>query len=249
MEPTGSETAAAAGDMRITVEKNGPYRVTGSVPLTVQVIVPNEQGESIEWRQERQLEATESYALCRCGQSGTKPFCDSTHVRIGFDGTETASRDPYREQAGEEDGPDVILTDAESLCAYARFCDVGGSIWRLVQQSDKGSASLAVQEGSRCPSGRLVVWDRRTQQPFEPDLEPSIGLIEDPATGVSGPLWVRGGITVVSADGAEYETRNRVTLCRCGASQNKPFCDGSHASIGFDDGIGGTGTRETGAAR
>jgi CDGSH-type Zn-finger protein len=40
---------------------------------------------------------------------------------------------------------------------------------------------------------------------------------------------------VVSGDGAAYETRNRVTLCRCGQSSNKPFCDGTHASVGFKD--------------
>jgi len=156
---------------------------------------------------------------------------------LGFDGTETASRDPYLEQAGEEGGPAVVLTDAEPLCAFARFCDVAGSIWRLVQRSDEESVSMAVREGTRCPSGRLVVWDRPTKEPFELGLEPSIGLVEDPAQGVSGPLWVRGGISIVAADGGEYEARNRVTLCRCGQSQNKPFCDGSHAAIGFDDGL------------
>jgi CDGSH-type Zn-finger protein len=62
-------------------------------------------------------------------------------------------------------------------------------------------------------------------------------VVEDPALGCSGPLWVRGGITVESEDGARYEKRNRVTLCRCGASSNKPFCNGSHASIKFDDGL------------
>jgi CDGSH-type Zn-finger protein len=66
-------------------------------------------------------------------------------------------------------------------------------------------------------------------------FEPSIGVVEDPQIGVSGPLWVRGGIQVEAADGTPYEVRNRVTLCRCGASQNKPFCDGSHAAIGFTD--------------
>jgi CDGSH-type Zn-finger protein len=50
---------------------------------------------------------------------------------------------------------------------------------------------------------------------------------------------VRGSITVEAEDGARYEKRNRVTLCRCGASSNKPFCDGSHASIKFDDGLVG----------
>jgi CDGSH-type Zn-finger protein len=42
-------------------------------------------------------------------------------------------------------------------------------------------------------------------------------------------------VQVIGADGFAYEVRNRVTLCRCGASRNKPFCDGSHASIGFSD--------------
>ena len=71
----------------------------------------------------------------------------------------------------------------------------------------------------------------------EPTLPPSIGLVEDPALHCSGPLWVRGGIRVESADGRPYERRNRVTLCRCGASTNMPFCNGSHASIQFQDGI------------
>jgi CDGSH-type Zn-finger protein len=47
---------------------------------------------------------------------------------------------------------------------------------------------------------------------------------------------VRGGIEVHSADGRVYELRNRVALCRCGASGNKPFCDGSHVATGFNDG-------------
>lgn len=50
-----------------------------------------------------------------------------------------------------------------------------------------------------------------------------------------GPLWVRGGIPVESSDGATYEVRNRVTLCRCGRSSNKPFCDGTHKGVGFRD--------------
>jgi hypothetical protein len=79
----------------------------------------------------------------------------------------------------------------------------------------------------------LVAWDKRAKQAFEPVFDPSIGLVEDPQMGVSGPIWVRGGIPVESADGTPYEVRNRLTLCRCGASNNKPFCDGTHASTGF----------------
>jgi CDGSH-type Zn-finger protein len=51
-----------------------------------------------------------------------------------------------------------------------------------------------------------------------------------------GPLLVRGGIPVESEDGRPYEVRNRVTLCRCGHSRNKPFCDGTHDQIGFREG-------------
>ena len=68
----------------------------------------------------------------------------------------------------------------------------------------------------------------RPGEAIEPDLEKSIVVIEYPPRGEHGPLWVRGGIPVVSADGEPYEVRNRVTLCRCGKSENKPFCDGSH---------------------
>jgi CDGSH-type Zn-finger protein len=88
-----------------------------------------------------------------------------------------------------------------------------------------------------CPAGRLVVHDKKTHKASEEPLSPSIGVVEDPALGCSGPLWVRGRITVASEDGTRYETRNRVTLCCCGASSNKPFCDGSHASIKFEDGL------------
>jgi len=80
-----------------------------------------------------------------------------------------------------------------------------------------------------------VAWDKSIEKAFEPELPVSIGLIEDPAQGCSGPLWVRGGIQIESADGFKYEIRNRVTLCRCGKSQNKPFCDGTHAAVKFRD--------------
>ncbi|HLY53399.1 MAG TPA: CDGSH iron-sulfur domain-containing protein, partial [Steroidobacteraceae bacterium] len=89
------------------------------------------------------------------------------------------------------------------------------------------------------PSGRLVAYERSSGAPLEPALPQSIGVIEHPREGASGPLWVRGGIPIVSADGFAYEVRNRVTLCRCGASRNKPFCDGSHYAIKFNDGAAG----------
>jgi len=82
-----------------------------------------------------------------------------------------------------------------------------------------------------------VAYDKKTGQEIEQKLPPSIGVVEDPALGCSGPLWVPGGMTIESSDGTPYEVRNKVGLCRRGVSINKPFCNGSHASIKFKDGL------------
>ena len=96
-----------------------------------------------------------------------------------------------------------------------------------------------------CPSGRLMAWDLQTEKPYEYRFEPSLGLIEDPAIGSSGGLWVRGGIPVQRENGRTYEIRNRVVLCRCGQSVNKPYCDGTHAAIKWRDNLEGVPEGET----
>jgi CDGSH-type Zn-finger protein len=220
--------------VRVVISKDGPYRVSGKIPLSRQTIVTDEEGGSETWREGKTFPAQETYALCRCGQSKKKPFCDGTHTRIKFDGTETASREPYLKQAQLLDGPVLALTDAESLCAFGRFCDPHGKVWNQVARSDEPRIRASfVRQVENCPAGRLVAWDKAAGKPLEPKLPVSIGLIEDPAQQCSGPLWLRGGIAVVAADGFAYEVRNRVTLCRCGQSSNKPFCDGTHAAIKF----------------
>jgi CDGSH-type Zn-finger protein len=221
---------------RIEIRQNGPYVVSGNLPLSKEIIGTNANGESVAWKRGREYPPQEQYALCRCGQSANKPFCDSTHKKVHFDGTETASREPYREQAEVMQGPSMSLTDAESLCAFARFCDPNGKVWKLVNETDDPTARRHfVKQTGDCPSGRLVAWDNETGEPIEPKLDPAIALVEDPAKECAGPIWVRGALQIIGSDGFDYELRNRVTLCRCGASQNKPFCDGSHASIKFRD--------------
>ncbi|MHB8252814.1 MAG: CDGSH iron-sulfur domain-containing protein [Acidiferrobacter sp.] len=223
-------------DAKIQIVKDGPYIVSGGVPLIQEIIGTNEQGESVKWKQGQKYPPQEQYALCRCGRSANKPFCDGAHIKGRFDGTETASRQLYSEQAEVMRGPTMSLMDVERLCAFARFCDPHGRIWNLVRETDKPSASQHfVTQACDCPSGRLVAVDNETGTPIEPKYAPSIALIEDPAKGCSGPLWVRGGVPLIGADGFDYEVRNRMTLCRCGASENKPFCNGAHASIGFND--------------
>lgn len=224
--------------MHVKIAQNGPYLVYGHIPLAIETIGTNPEGDSLTWEPGRSITAGETYALCRCGQSSTKPFCDGTHARIGFDGTETASRDSFAGAAKVVDGPALELYDDEPLCAFARFCDNAGTIWKLIRKTDDGEVrKIVLHEASSCPSGRLVIRDVESGEVLEPKLEPSISLVEDPAKACSGPIWLRGNVRVTSADGFEYEARNRVTLCRCGASQNKPFCDGTHADIAFSDGL------------
>jgi len=223
---------------KIIVSKNGPYLVVGNIPLSIQVITPNKEGFSWDWVEGKTFDTESEYALCRCGNSKNKPFCDGTHEKIGFDGQETATRKPYSRQAEAFDGPTLILKDAENLCAFARFCDPAGKIWNLIEQTDNPKArDLVIREANHCPAGRLVVHDKKTGEEIEQKLPPSIGIVEDPALGCSGPLWIRGGVRIESNAGKPYEARNRVTLCRCGASANMPFCNGSHASIKFKDGL------------
>lgn len=239
--PAEAVFAKPGAGNKIVVTKDGPFVVTGNVPLRIQTITPNAEGFSWDWVAGKAFEAGDTYALCRCGQSRTKPFCDGSHTRARFDGAETATRRPFARQAEHIPGPALELDDVQTLCAFARFCDPAGKIWGLIGQTDDPDArALAIREANHCPSGRLVVHDHATRRPIEQALPQAIGVVEDPALGVSGPLWVQGGIPIESSDGRRYEVRNRVTLCRCGVSANKPFCNGSHASVGFDDGMIGS---------
>lgn len=222
--------------MLITITEDGPYVVSGGIPLQGQTIGTNAAGEAVEWRA-GEVRATPEpyYQLCRCGQSRNKPFCDESHRRVGFDGTETASYAPHASNARAYPGPEMMLSDNVPLCALARFCHPNGEVWNLVAHDDAQSKGHLIEQVGECPSGRLVLHERASGAQIEPDYPPSIGLVQDPAAGCSGPLWVRGGVTIVSSEGRAYEVRNRVTLCRCGGSSNKPFCDGTHARIGFRD--------------
>lgn len=215
---------------KIKIVRGGPYLMSGNIPMTDQTIIVNEKGRSIKWKESDSYLEKEEYALCRCGHSSNSPYCDGSHQEIQFEGTETASHEKYLEQAKTLEGPDLVLTDADDLCAYARFCHrEEGSAWRLTKCSDDPKLrDSAIQAAANCPAGRLIAWDKKTGKAIEPKFEPSLGIIEDPPQKVSGPIWVRGGIPIESSDGTQYEVRNQVTLCRCGESQKKPFCDAAH---------------------
>jgi CDGSH-type Zn-finger protein len=224
-------------DKKVLITKDGPYLISGNIPLAKEIATVGESNEPEEWVKGEKYPEQESYALCRCGMSKNKPFCDGSHLKNNFNGAETAGIKNYTKQAEKLSGPELDLADAPELCSSARFCHLAGGTWNNVENSNNPEAKkIAIQTACNCPSGRLVAIDKNTKEPIEPKFEPSIGIIEDPQAEVSGPLWLKGGVKLVSADGINYEKRNRVTLCRCGKSKNKPFCDGSHIRAGFNDG-------------
>jgi CDGSH-type Zn-finger protein len=222
---------------KVTITKNGPYLFSGKLPLSKVISIVGSSGEPEKWKKGKKYPELEQYSLCRCGKSQNKPYCDGTHLKIGFNGEETADKKLYEDQAEIIHGPKLDLADAKKLCSHARFCHLAGGTWNNIEKSDDFNArKIAIKTSCNCPSGRLVAWDKKTKAPIETKFDPSIEIIEDPQKKVSGPIWLKGGIELESSDSTKYETRNRMTLCRCGKSNNKPFCDGSHIDDGFNDG-------------
>mgnify|MGYP001602495649 CR=1 FL=1 len=123
-----SQSCAIISSMpkKIKVTKNGPYLVSGNIPLDKALIIGDAEGAPAKWEFGNKFPEQENYALCRCGLSKNLPFCDGAHIPANFDGTETALRKPCLEQTETTAGPDLDLTDAEPLCAIARFCHRGG---------------------------------------------------------------------------------------------------------------------------
>lgn len=236
-------------DFYVKVTEEGPYLLYGTLPIEQEIILPNRDGGSWSYKKgksynntKERKESEENHipcALCRCGESKNAPFCTGAHYNAEWDPTERASFEPILDNAKVTEGPSVILADNEKYCAYARFCDSYGTVWGLAEQHlDENGKATFKHEVEHCPSGRLIAWDRASGEKIEPSFTPAIGVIQDPQLAISGPLWLKGGIRVESTSGRSYEVRNRTTLCRCGNSRNKPFCDGSHASVKYYDGQG-----------
>jgi CDGSH-type Zn-finger protein len=217
----------AKSKKKIKVLPNGPYEVTGSVPLNQLRFVPNQKGASVSYEEILKYPVQETYHLCRCGKSKNKPFCDGEHITTNFEGTETASHKPYKDLADIIEGELVDLMDAESYCAVARFCDTYTSTWNLINNIEPKAQEIVIQQCNDCPSGRLTILTKNGRK-IEPDLPQEISILEDEIAKVHGPIWVKGCIPIEDGNGQLYAIRNRVTLCRCGKSRNKPFCDAIH---------------------
>jgi CDGSH-type Zn-finger protein len=220
-------------EKKIVIEPDGPYQVYGGIPLVRKTQVVSDQGEPLTWRRDETLEAGETYDLCRCGGSQDKPFCDSTHRDVDFDGTETADTRPTSERQIVYPGStDIIVKSDGWLCMNSGFC--GNRVARIRQlvrnTADVNVRSQVIAMVERCPAGSLTYAMAPGQADIEPDLPQQIAVVTEITSDgpIDGPLWVTGNIPIERADGQPFETRNRVTLCNCGRSRSKPLCDGTH---------------------
>jgi CDGSH-type Zn-finger protein len=229
-EPEESKTQPIK---KIVIRKNGPYRVEGNIPLVKKEQVVSEFGEPLTWKKGEVIETEHPYMLCRCGRSKELPFCDKTHREIDFDGTETADeRLTAERQIRIRGGKGIVVRRDRSLCMDAGFCGNRlTNIDRMTPNSDDTSIRAQIMAMiERCPSGSYVYALDEDGPDVEPDLPEQIAVtIEITSNGpIDGPLWVTGNIEIVRSDNLPVEKRNRVTLCNCGKSKNKPFCDGTH---------------------
>lgn len=213
---------------KISTSDKGPFMVEGDVPLTRRSKVSSDAGEPLAWHVGDPIETRARYALCRCGQSDNKPFCDGSHVAAGFD-PDDHDPGPYADDAKPYGDGQLVVNDRRDICVHAGFCgNEITNVWKAAPKADDGNTrAMVIGMVEKCPSGALTV--EVMGQEAEPLLPEAVGVIDD------GPLYVTGGIPVALPDGTEIETRNRLTLCRCGASGSKPLCDGSHAEAGFKD--------------
>ncbi|MEE9262923.1 MAG: CDGSH iron-sulfur domain-containing protein [Vicinamibacteria bacterium] len=177
------------------------------------------------------LQAQETMALCRCGGSKNKPFCDGTHAKLGFSGKNTA--DSSKDKRESYEGTAITVHDNRSICAHAGYCTEGlPSVFRMKERPwiapVSASADEVIATVGQCPSGALSFSVDGVEH-RDQEQEPSIMVAKN------GPYVVSGGPELIDVPRAEGASSNHYTLCRCGGSKNKPFCDGAHWSIKFDD--------------
>jgi CDGSH-type Zn-finger protein/truncated hemoglobin YjbI/ferredoxin len=227
LEARRTELAALMAGLPASIQSapNGPYLLTNINRITDWLGVA--------------LDPTAQSALCRCGASSIKPWCDGSHAQIGFEDAKSGGRVPDR--LDRYRGLGVAIADNRGTCAHSGFCtDRAPTVFRTDQEPFVTPAGGRVDEilraGRDCPSGALSATVERSDPVGSSDSE------REPAIEVSkdGPYRVTGSIDLLDRDGSP-EARNdgasleHYSLCRCGKSQNKPFCSGMHWYADFHD--------------
>lgn len=200
----------------ITPTPDGPYMVNALKNFA------NQKGP---------IDTEETMALCRCGGSANKPFCDGTHKKNGFSSAKLENR---VEDKGESyRGKTITIYDNRGICAHAGYCTDGlASVFRLKEEPWISPASASSDEiiatVQKCPSGALS-YEVNGIETRDRDGEPTIFIAPN------GPYVVSGGPDLIDTTRGEYASSEHFTLCRCGESKNKPFCDGTHWHNNFLD--------------
>ena len=177
------------------------------------------------------LKAKPAMALCRCGGSAGKPFCDGTHAKIGFSSARLT--DGAHDRRVTYAGKAIAIHDNRGLCAHAGHCSDGlPAVFRYGQEPwidpDAAPAAGIAATIRRCPSGALSYSEGGIEHR---DLDRGAAI----TVTKNGPYAVVGAVELVGQRLGDGASKEHYTLCRCGASKNKPFCDGSHWSAGFED--------------
>lgn len=176
-------------------------------------------------------ECKEAMGLCRCGQSANKPYCDGTHKKIGF--SSENQLDSGKDRLDTYQGKKITIHDNRSICAHAGYCTDGlPAVFRHRQDPfvDPDGAGITdiIEIINQCPSGALS---------YTIEDEGETRVISDASIFIApnGPYVVKGKAVLLDTVKGQGASESLCTLCRCGASKNKPFCDGSHWQIEFKD--------------
>ncbi len=201
----------------IIERENGPLIVKGLAPMT------GTDGAPVEIKPVR--------ALCRCGHSKNKPFCDNSHVEAGFQsrGGKPAGRD----RLIAYEGADVTVYFNPRVCSHAAECGrlavhIFDDKKRPWVQPDEGTVDQVEAVITACPSGALTMSETSGVPQHRVGDRAQIEVQKN------GPYWVTG-IALPTGLQGEAMSDQKYVLCRCGLSGNKPYCDGSHRDAGWRD--------------
>jgi uncharacterized Fe-S cluster protein YjdI len=131
----------------------------------------------------------------------------------------------YRtEQIAVSWNPDICINSHRCVAGLPAVFQPSARPWIQVNAA---TADEIAQVITRCPSGALH-FERLDGGPQE-----EVSEEVEVAPQANGPLYVRGLVRILAADGTVLREDSRMALCRCGNSHRKPFCDGSHTTCGF----------------
>lgn len=208
---------------KITAFENGPFLIQNIEKL-------------VNWKGEELACTSETY-LCRCGGSADKPYCDKTHETNGFV-SENKEKELHNKTI-EYKGKAITIYDDRNICSHRGYCRVElptvfmkGKPW-INPDGDTVEKIIAICE--KCPSGALsyALPESDRKQGAEDEI-PTVRLAER-HFGYHGPYDVSGKIEMAGQRSREPESPVKATLCRCGHSKNKPYCDGEHYDHQFED--------------